>query len=245
MDYPQSNLYLQWANYYLGWFYQNQISNNLNQSRQNIDQIYSIIINRYPHLLQLLERYNIPPAIIQVLTRRIIEFTITNAPNVPGDLNRKVNILYRSFVDENQRLLLALKVIGVPENVLERYIKGVIRATLEIIDHNDSNINAETERLLRLFERRFPNFLGLTNIYNIPRRNARRIVSDIIEFTLRNIDRISPIGSIQSRADQMLLLLDRERPQLIETMIRQGVPANRAENITRRIIVFTLRNGQL
>lgn len=245
MNYPYMSYYYQLANHYLEEIQAENEFRTFTEQRQNVNRIYRIIEVRYSYLLEILERYNVPPYVIEIITKRIIRFTLANADKIPGNINRKVNILYRQFIRKERRVILILNLFGVPRFSIERYIKGVIRATLEISDDGASNIEREVNRLLRLFEAQFPNYLGLTNIYGIPRPIARRIVRNIIEYTLRNINRISPIGSIQRRADQMLRLLDAERPDLIRAMIVRGVPAVRAEEITRRIIIFTLRNENL
>lgn len=218
------------------------------EQRQSVNQIYRIIQIRHRSLLAILERYNVPPIIIETTTKSIIRFTLNNANSVPGNINQKVNVLFRNFVRRETRTILILTAAGVPRSSINRFIRGVIRATLQIIGDSGGgvgNIRREVNRILRLFERRFPTFLGLTTTYRIPRATARRITRDIIAFTLRNLNRISRFGSIQQRANQMLRLLDTQRPDLIRAMIVRGVPAGRAEEIARRIIVFTLRNENI
>lgn len=210
--------------------------------RQNneVQEILQFIVRRRPGILRQIEIFGVPPLVSRAITRRIIRFVLDNAAQVPGDFQRKVQILFNRFVAQNQVVILTLRFYRVPEQVIERFIRQVIAVTLRQME-TGGDLEQEVERILRRFERRFPEFLGLTSIYRIPRPVAREITRGIIRFTLENIERISPFGTLNQRAQEMLVLLDREQPELIRAMIRRGVPAAVAEDITLQIIRFTLR----
>ena len=208
-----------------------------------VEAIMQIFLTRRRDVLRLIENYGVPPRISQALTRQIIVFVINNAQpgvNIPQQVQRLVNQFYR----QDQLVIPILRFFRVPDFVIRQYITRVIRITLRnLIFIPGQNIEREVNELLRLFEQRFPNFLGLTNVYNVPVRVARDIVRDIIRFTLLNAERISPFGTIQQRAQEMVNLIMREQPELIRVMRRYGVPANQADDIARRIVIFTLREA--
>lgn len=205
-----------------------------------VQRILQFIIRRRPAILQQIEVYGVPQVVSRAIARRIIRFTLDNAAQIPGNLQRKVQVLFNRFIAQNQVVVLTLRLYGVPQNVIERFIRQVITVTLRQME-TGGDLEQEVERILRRFEAQFPQFLGLTSVYGIPRPVAREITRGIIRFTLVNIERVSPFGTLNQRAQQMLLLLDREQPQLIRAMINRGVPAGVAENITLQIIRFTIR----
>jgi len=219
--------------------------------QDQVTEILQIFLTRRQDVLQLIEAYGVPRTVSRALTRRIIRFVLDNAALVPGTLEQRVQALYRRFIAQDQQVPFILRLFRVPENVIQQYITRVIRVTLRNIvtiptpPPPTPNIDRIVNAILVDFERQFPNFLGLTTIYRIPTVIARAIVRSIIRFTVLNLNRIPAVGTIQSRADAMLILLDAEQPELIEQMIRRGVPAGQAEAITRQIIIFTLRNVPL
>lgn len=215
------------------------------QRGDQASEILQIFLTRRQDVLQLIEAYGVPRRISRVLTTRIIQFVLNNAPQVSGTIEQRTQELFRRFIARDNIVVPILRVFGVPFSTIYQYIREVIRVTLRNIVTIPPvpDINARVREILRAFETQFPNFLGLTSVYNIPIGIARNIVSDIIRFTLVNINRIPQTGTVQERADAMLRLLDRERPDLIRAMINRGVPAGQAESITRQIIEFTLRRA--
>lgn len=204
-----------------------------------VQEILQFIIRRRPEILRQIEAYGVPPVVSRTITRRIIRFVLDNAAQTPGNFQRKVELLFNRFVAQNRVVILTLRLYGVPQQVIDQYIRQVIAVTLRQMDVGP-DLEQEVERILRQFERRFPEFLGLTSTYRIPRPAAREITRGIIRFTLVNIDRISPFGTVNQRAQEMLRLMNREQPQLIRAMTSRGVPPAAAENIALQIIRFTL-----
>jgi len=213
--------------------------------RDQVGELLEIVLVRCQRPISLVEIYGVPRRITRALTRRIIRFVLNHAAQVPGNLQQRTAALFRRFMQEDRVVDFLLNLFRVPQEIIDDYIRCVIRVTLQNIvtipPIPTPDIEAQVRSILRAFENQFPNFLGLTNVFNISTVIARAIVSDIIRFTLVNINRIPAAGNFQQRADAMLRLLDAEQPELIEQMIRRGVGAGRAEDITRRIILFTLR----
>jgi len=241
----------QWAIMYADKFLGGEMEReNINKTRfrqrDEANEILQIFLTRRQDVLELIEAYGVPRRISRILTRRIIEFVIDNSENAVRDVEREVQILFRQFIRQDRVIIPILRIFRIPENIINQYIRRVIRVTLRNLEAKpDPNINQAVRRILREFEETYPNFLGLTTRYNIPVNVSRSIIRNIIRFTLQNLNRISQVGSIQRRADDMLRLLDSENPELIEAMISRGVPAQRAENITRQTILFTLTSIRL
>ncbi|MTI67761.1 MAG: hypothetical protein FH753_14340 [Firmicutes bacterium] len=247
--YPFYNYYNpQWTYQYVSNLLLNEITEDSMeyrgvQQRNEVSEILQIFLTRRVDVLNLIESYGVPRLISRAITRRIIKFVLENEYNIPGNFREKTRKLFRRFIKEDRVIVFSLRMFGVPEDIIYEYIRKVIRVTLRNIDYPYyPNIDREVNRVLKEFERTYPNYLGLTTRYNINRGIARNIVRDIIEFTLLNITRIPQVGPIDKRAKEMLKLLDREAPKLIERMINRGVPPVRAEAITKEIIRFTFLN---
>lgn len=222
------------------------LQENFGVASGQVNNIMNIFLTRRRDVLRLIEAYGVPPRISQALTRRIVIFVINNAPNLPVLFPQQVNRLVNQFFREDRLVIPILRFFGVPDFVIRQYITRVIRVTLRnLVFIPGPSIEATVNQLLAIFEQRFPNFLGLTSVYNIPVFTARNIVRGIIRFTLLNVERISAFGSINARAQEMVNLIFAEQPELIRVMIRNGVPANRADDIARQIVAFTLREGGL
>lgn len=241
---------IEWANQYAERNLSKEIEdysddNNMIQQRNQVQEILQIFLTRRQDVLQLIERYGVPRRISRALTTRIIQFVLNNAAQIPGDIERRTSVLFRQFMNSDNLTVAILRIFNVPFNIINQYIREVIRITLRNIVTippipPQPDINERVRQISLAFEQQHPNFLGLTTVYRIPIAEAREIVRGIVRFTLVNLDRIPQTGTIQQRADAMLRLLDAQRPDLIRAMINRGVPAGQAEAITRQIIIFTL-----
>lgn len=219
-------------------------------------QILQIFLTRRQDVLQQIEAYGVLRPISMETTRIIIQYVLNNANQIPGSIQQKEERLFRQFTNTDTIVVPILRIFRVPENVINQYVREVIRVTLSNMGTGPQpepqpepqpqpEPNPVVRRILRELEMQHPNFFGLTERYNVPQNAARNITSDIIDFTLRNINRIPQTGNFQTRANAMLRLLDSQNPQLIERMIRRGVPAVQAESITRQIILFTLQRAPI
>jgi hypothetical protein len=220
---------------------------DLMRQGNSLAEILQIFLTRRQDVLQLIETYGVLRPITIEATRIIIQYVFNNANQIPGNIQQKEERLFRQFTNSDMIVIPILRIFRVPDNVINQYIREVIRVTLRNIGTQPQpqpqpEPDPVVRRILRDLETQHPNFFGLTVRYNIPLNAARNISSDIINFTLRNINRIPQTGNFQQRADVMLRLLDSQNPQLIERMISRGVPAGEAETIARQIILFTLRN---
>jgi hypothetical protein len=214
----------------------------------NVRRILRELELQHPNFFGMTVRYNIPENAARNISRDIIEFTLDNVNRIPqtGNFQQRADAMLRLLDSRNPELIERIIGRGVPAGEAEAITRQIILFTLRNIGTQpqpDGNVRVNT--ILREFEQQHPNYLGLTQRYNIPQNAARSIVRDIIEFTVVNLNRIQQVGTIQQRADAMLRLLDSQNPELIERMIRRGVPAAQAEAITRQIIIFTLQRVPL
>ncbi|MCK4261143.1 MAG: hypothetical protein KAX49_19365 [Halanaerobiales bacterium] len=102
--------------------------------KKSVNSILRIFLTRRRDVLALIEVFGVPRYVSIVLTRRIIRFVLENAKKVKGNLNQKVRKLFNKFIKKNRRVIIVLKLFGVPQPIINRYIRRVIRVTLRNID---------------------------------------------------------------------------------------------------------------
>ncbi len=101
--------------------------------KKSVNSILRIFLIRRRDVLALIEAYGVPRAVSISITRRIIIFVLKNEDKVKGNLNEKVRKLFNKFIKNNQKVIMILRLFGVPQPIIRRYIRRVIRVTLRNI----------------------------------------------------------------------------------------------------------------
>jgi hypothetical protein len=216
---------------------------DMNRTVQDVNRVMGLINSRFEFLYAELQRRGINRNLTRYIFRTIVSFADTNYTKYTGTPEQKTTALLNDLRRQFPWIFFTMRAYGVPVirvNQILRTISAFALSNLRAAAPPPGDIEERATRITNLLRQQTSIFTDLRNA-GVPANQITPVVRTVVLFTLRNINLNQPPANLQTKATELVGLIERVSPALIKQLQGYGLTMTQIRQVMRRIIFFTLQ----